>query len=341
MPVAILIGVLVLAGGAYELLGGSPDPIADQTPTPSAVALPMSSSTASPTADAIVDWKTYTNTGLGFSIEHPTDNVVQREFNDQYNRLVIFGTSNNDREFFEVRILKHENTGGRLEGLWGAEIVSREEKMGGLVSVKSISKTGYGDAGGQGLPYVAYSTLKDGNVWNLAFYGDAMMSAQELQILSTFKFTSPTSAVPTDWKSFSSKYFTLSFKVPPGFVVTEDQNTITLFYGEPQQGEYGAPANQSAILVRYNATYSKDFAIRNFKQVYLKNFYESVIVVDGRTFPVYSGSAVVSEGGCGGSNALMIPFDLSSFQTCGPSSWNPHMTPDLAKQILSTFRFSK
>jgi hypothetical protein len=161
------------------------------------------------------------------------------------------------------------------------------------------------------------------------------------KVINTFKFTSPTSSVPADWKTYSSKYFTLSFKIPPKFVVTEEQNAMQLFYGEPQPAEYGAPANQVASILRFNQSYSKDVAISNFKQYFPRNFHESTIVIDGRSFPLYSGSAVAGEGGCGTENVLMVPFNLSSFTTCGPSSWNPHMTPDLAKQILSTFRFSK
>lgn len=341
MPLAILIGVLVLAGGAYALLKNSPDQIAEQAPTPSAVELPLSSPTTSPTADPIADWKTYANAQYEFEFRYPADwptPTLRTGDNTPYlelGKIMKGACEGSDCSPYLIWIDMSENADEVLQVLRNNELISniQSTQSAGFrrVTFNEDGICSFGNAHWFTPARTYKLRMRCGDTSDPTFN----------QLIATFKFIEPTSTVPANWKSFSSKYFTLSFKVPPGFVVTEEQNTIKLFYGEPQQGEYGAPANQSAILTRYNGSYSRSVAIQNFKEVHSKNFYESTIVVDGRTFPLYSGSAMAGEGGCSSQNVLMVPFDLSSFSTCGPSPWNPNMIPDLAKQILSTFKFSK
>ena len=61
-------------------------------------------------------------------------------------------------------------------------------KIGGIAGFKAVSETGYCDGPGCGKPYVVFAARYKGDIYHLIFYGDAVVSAEENQILSTFKF---------------------------------------------------------------------------------------------------------------------------------------------------------
>jgi hypothetical protein len=133
-------------------------------------------------------WKVYTNTALGFSIKYPNGYEPGTELNDQYNRLTVFGEAR--EKYFEVRLEKDENPSADITyGFLGAEIVSNDIKLDGINGYKSVSTTGYGDAGHQGKPYVSFEARHNGDIYFITFIGDAIVSAEEQTILSTFKFT--------------------------------------------------------------------------------------------------------------------------------------------------------
>ena len=143
----------------------------------------------SPTPDVTAGWKTYTNANLGFSIEYPESIMPTLELNDQYNRLTTFGASEANTTF-EVRLQKDTDPKiGVAYGFLGSTVMSKNVPFGGVVGYEAVSATGYGDAGVQGLPYVEFGARKNGDVYHVIFYGDATMSEQENQILSTFKLT--------------------------------------------------------------------------------------------------------------------------------------------------------
>lgn len=129
-------------------------------------------------------WETYSNASLGFSIKYPSNVRPTSESDDEYNRLTSFGSS------FEVRLEDDSFPDiGVIYGFLGSEVVSQEIKLGGITGYSAISETGYGDAGAQGRPYIEFGARHNGEVYHLIFYGDAILSAEESQVLSTFKFT--------------------------------------------------------------------------------------------------------------------------------------------------------
>ncbi|MEK7217417.1 MAG: hypothetical protein AAB374_03030 [Patescibacteria group bacterium] len=144
--------------------------------------------TFTPRADVVSDWKMYTNVSLGFSIQYPTNLTPTLEINDQYNRLTSFGPSKTNTTF-EVRLQKDTDPSmGIKYGFLGSEVTSTNIKLSGINGYEAISKTGYGDAGSQGQPYAEFAARHNGDVYHLIFYGDSVVSAEENQILSTFKF---------------------------------------------------------------------------------------------------------------------------------------------------------
>ncbi len=146
-----------------------------------------SSAKAQP-ADEMADWKTYRNEGLGFSIRYPNNIMPTFELNDQYNRLVAFGSSQKEN-LFEVRLQRGDIVDmGVLYGFLGAKIVSKDVKLSGVPGFLSVSETGYGDVGVQGRPYVVSAAKHDGNFYHVIFYGDTELDKTEQMILDSFKF---------------------------------------------------------------------------------------------------------------------------------------------------------
>jgi len=133
------------------------------------------------------DWKQYSNTNLGFSLQLPTSFGEIRDLTDEYNCLILFKESNNN--FFEVRLFPDRDLDiGIKYGYLGAEIINNNINLGGVRGFEAISSTGYGDAGEQGSPYVTLFARHNGAIYNLTFYGDAELSPQEQQIFSSFEF---------------------------------------------------------------------------------------------------------------------------------------------------------
>lgn len=155
--------------------------------------------------DEIENWKTYTNTSLGFFVQYPVSFAPTVELNDQYNRLTAFGASKTDTRF-EVRLYKDTDPDmGVKYGFLGAEIASTKVKLGDIIGFQAVSATGYGDAGAQGNPYVEFAARHNGNVYHLIFYGDAIVSVEENKILSTFKFT--TQDEISAWKTYRNEKY--------------------------------------------------------------------------------------------------------------------------------------
>ncbi len=179
--IAIVIAVIALGIGSYFVIKSRVTVAPTQSPTATGT------TTGGPNVTA--GWKTYTNVGLGFSLQYPDKFKPTLEENDNYNRIAVFGTSS-DSYYFEVRLYKDTDPDiGVKYGFLDAEVISNTTKLGGIPGYNAMSTTGYGDAGGQGYPYVEFAARNNGSVYHLIFYGDASVSQEEYQILSTFKFT--------------------------------------------------------------------------------------------------------------------------------------------------------
>jgi len=156
-----------------------------QKPTQPIVTTPEETQAPTQPADETVNWKTYQNSALGFELKVPAYVSVDKEFNDQYNRLVIFKS---DKENFEVRLREGKTTS--LNQYYYLDFpVSSRSKLGEQEALVFEAPNGYCDGPGCSAPFVAYSTKYGDDFYNLVFSGDVKMSDTEKSILSSFKFT--------------------------------------------------------------------------------------------------------------------------------------------------------
>lgn len=156
-----------------------------QKPTQPIVTTPEETRTPTQPVDETENWKTYQNSALGFELKVPAYVSVDKEFKDQYNRLVIFKS---DKENFEVRLREGKTTS--LNQYYYLDFpVSSRSTLGGQEALVFEAPNGYCDGPGCSDPFVAYSTKNGDDFYNLVFSGDVKMSDTEKSILSSFKFT--------------------------------------------------------------------------------------------------------------------------------------------------------
>jgi len=156
-----------------------------QKPTQPIVTSPEVTEEPTQPIDNTANWKTYQNSALGFELKVPSYVSVDKEFNDQYNRLVIFKS---DKENFEVRLREGKTTS--LNQYYYLDFpVSSKSTLDGKEALVFEAPNGYCDGPGCGSPFIAYSTKYGDDFYNLVFSGDVKMSDTEKSILSSFKFT--------------------------------------------------------------------------------------------------------------------------------------------------------
>ncbi|MBU2010369.1 MAG: hypothetical protein ABIJ80_02770 [Patescibacteria group bacterium] len=156
-----------------------------QKPTQPIVTDQETTAEATQPADETANWKTYQNNELGFELKMPAYVSVDKEFNDQYNRLVIFKSN---KENFEVRLREGKTTSMNQYYYLDFPVSSRST-LGGQEALVFEAPNGYCDGPGCGDLFVAYSTKNGDDFYNLVFSGDVKMSDTEKSILSSFKFT--------------------------------------------------------------------------------------------------------------------------------------------------------
>lgn len=157
------------------------------------------------------DWKTYQSKSLGFELKIPTDILVDKELNDQYNRLVFFKS---EKVNFEVRI--KDRNGVALDKFHYLDFPSSgKSTIDGKEALIFEAPKGYCDGPGCTLPFIAYTTEKENDFYNIVFSGDVKMSDTEKLILESFIFIDK-----TDNLTFTNESFSL--KLPTPFTVNEN-----------------------------------------------------------------------------------------------------------------------
>lgn len=164
------------------------------------------------TPDPTADWKDYKNTALGFELKYPADVEVDKELNDQNNRLVIF---KGGELHFEIRLIKYSGNTVLDNYYYLDSPITRKIPFRGDIANVYESLHGYCDGPECTEPYVAFVIEKGSDLFHFTFFGDTIVSETENQIFSTIKFLFDTS----NWKTWKSDYFKFSINYPPNMVL--------------------------------------------------------------------------------------------------------------------------
>lgn len=164
-------------------------------------------------------------------------------------------------------------------------------------------------------------------------------------LVDTIQESSPNLA---GWQNFSSKYFTLSFKIPPGFEVVEN-NFHLMISKKPYEKFTLAEDTAFFYLTRYGTTYSKE-GIQNSTKDLLSNTIVSDIVIDGTKFTQLVGNDEPADSNQYhfGKETIVL-LDKSWIQIVErpnskdvDSNWYAGNSPtQLGNKILATLKFSK
>jgi len=188
IPIIIL---LVVALGVVVYLAYTKGYISINFPQPSTNNFPVVTSSPSLLLNSTADWKTYKNVALGFELQYPAAVKIDKEMNDQYNRAAIFkGEGLN----FEVML---RGVGGvSLDKYYFMDNPSfskafLDSKSANVYVYDASQNSCVSDGTGPGCPlsYVTYVTQNGSDLYHVSFFGDAVLSNTEAEILSTFKFT--------------------------------------------------------------------------------------------------------------------------------------------------------
>lgn len=86
-PILIVLLIVVVVGGAVYYLGMSRNSVPVTQPTPQTANSQPTQVTESTSSADITNWKTYTNTSVGYSIKHPPQLQI-KEFKDSTNNMI-------------------------------------------------------------------------------------------------------------------------------------------------------------------------------------------------------------------------------------------------------------
>lgn len=150
---------------------------------------------------------------------------------------------------------------------------------------------------------------------------------------TTFISPSPSATLDTTgWHPYMSSAFSLSFKVPPGFGVLEEESIISIAKGEPYH-DMEKGNNIFMSLFRYTAGETQASKLNKIRGG--NGGVESTMSVDGRSFPLVDYSATPEP-------RFYVLFEKFYVQVEPQSSGlDPSIDYlDIGRQILSTFRFT-
>jgi len=329
-----LIIVLVVAGGAFGAIWWWGD-------RNSQVAVP------SATPDPTEGWRTYTNIQYGFEFKYPTDWVAKTNFSGSlFSRSVVTILSpqalkdsaissyqKNRVDFYVYNSINDLNNLYRLHAtdLTGFLIENNNDVASFNRSTLNNLPAYDVNLGGEGTYFAIF--LEDGGKIYEIFFNTitsrAEISTLENQILSTFKFIDQIDT--SIWKTFSSKYFTLSFKIPSGFAIRDEQNIVSIALNEVESGE--GFEGIFLQIVRYTDL-DKAQTIAVYRSNH-RDIKESSIMIDGQLYTRMDGINIGD-----GLLESEIFFDKSSvyIRQLFDKTFDYFV---LGNQILSTFKFTK
>ena len=154
--------------------------------------------------------------------------------------------------------------------------------------------------------------------------------------------STPTATSETaNWLPFKSSYFTLSFKVPPGFEVKEGQSFILVAKSPYYTRDIGDD-NAFFSLTRYNQKNTRESELALYRKL-LKNLQESNTIVDGSSFLTLKGDDWGRFEGDSAGKVVVVFFNASWLEIIErPADSDQNFNPiAIGNQVLSTFRFSK
>ncbi len=325
--IAVVITAIIVGVGAYFLMkDGDTAEELDTTATPLATNETESTPTPEPTQDPMAGWETYNSYLYELSFRYPAD----WQFEEIPPNSIALRTGGR-----QITISKNNNPALLPPDQWVRENMDARQTGSELVNdvvngQPAVRFTAYGMVDLDAV-YVQIGTSIFGNYVSRHSQYDEIRDVFE-QVLSTFTTVSPTS----EWTNFSSKYFTLSFKVPSGVEISEEQNSISLAYGMPTSGM--GYSNIFMTLIRYTGSITRENTIASFKATHADAVI-STVKVDGLPFTRLEGT---DRGN--GTRMFAVFFEKSSAQAYIPSDELRYPMKDyisIGDQILSTFKFTK
>lgn len=140
--------------------------------------------------NSTADWMTYESKDLGFEITYPPYMKIEKELSDEDNRF----TSIKGNEL-DVEIMLRKSGDISFDKYYYMDnAITSQSTLGGEkanVYIQDVRQSGCVNSGeGPGCPvsFVSYAAVKGSDIYHLGFYGDAVLSDIEKQILSSFKF---------------------------------------------------------------------------------------------------------------------------------------------------------
>jgi|SRR3989344_5545792 len=138
------------------------------------------------------DWLTYRNEEYGFEVKYPSG-VDPKVYEHPYRPSITF-KKDDIQLYFEVAISKPyaQEEANYYKDINNYNFLDLPQIgkgiLGGQEAVFFEAPNGYCDGPGCGYPFVAYSTQKNNNYYNLVFYYDTKLNPTEELILFSFKF---------------------------------------------------------------------------------------------------------------------------------------------------------
>lgn len=221
IPVALILGVMVLTTFLVSVYKKAPALSEKQTPVPTLIpATPV----PTPEPDPFSDWKAYSNRTNEISLKYPASVKLKEEQTGGDLSLVLSKEADGSVEIAQLIVSKSKSP-EKLVSTYvlagtSSDVIADEDLQISGVTAKIGQFTS--PTGGEGTP-VTYAYLTH-NKLNFLFIGRST-SEKELfmQILSTIRFISP--GVTSDWLDYKNTTGSFSLKYPPTWIVKSQEAT--------------------------------------------------------------------------------------------------------------------